>query len=76
MDKTFCKGYEDGQSKIGDKLIDIVGDNIFIDDEVYIGTPGLWSLITYITPQEYNEKDYERYKENNNTVNIPTKLIK
>ena len=25
------------------KLIDMVGDNIVIDDEVYIGTPGLWS---------------------------------
>ena len=48
---------------IGDKLIDIVGDNIVIDDEVYIGTPGLWSLITDKTPGEYDEKDKERYKE-------------
>ena len=31
---------------IGDKLIDIVGNDIVIDHEVYIGTPGLWSLIT------------------------------
>ena len=37
---------EDGKPMIGDKLIDIVGDNIVIDDEVYIGTSGLWSLIT------------------------------
>ena len=41
---------------IGDKLIDIVGDNIVMDDEVYIGTPGLWSLITDKTPKEYDEK--------------------
>ena len=42
---------------IGDKLIDIVGDNIVIDDEVYIGIPGLWSLITEKTRKEYGEKD-------------------
>ena len=55
--------YEEGKPMIGDKLIGIVGDNIVIDDEVYIGTPGLWSLVTDKTPREYDERDYERYKE-------------
>ena len=57
VDKTFGIRYEDGKPMIGDKRIDIVGDNIVIDDEVYIGTPGLWSLITDKTPREYDEKD-------------------
>ena len=73
MDKTFGIRYEDGKPTIGDEVIDIVGDNIVIVDEVYIGTPGLWNLITDKTPKEYNEKDYERYKEpphETNTLNI------
>ena len=64
VDKTFGIRYEDGKPMIGDKLIDIIGDNIVIDDEVYIGTPGLWSLITDKTPKEYDVRvHYERYKE-------------
>ena len=41
VDKTFGIRYEDGQFMIEEKLIGIVGDNIVMDDEVYIGTPGL-----------------------------------
>jgi hypothetical protein len=62
-DKSFGIRYDDGKPMIGDKLIDIVGDNIVIDDEVYIGTPGLWSLITDKTPKDYDDNDYGRYKE-------------
>ena len=62
MDKTFGIRYADGKPMIGDKLIDIIDDNIIIDEEVYIGTPGLWSLITDETPNEYDGNDYKRYK--------------
>ena len=62
-DTRFGIRYEDGKPLIGDKAINIVGDNIVIDDEVYIGTPGLWSLITDKTPTAYDEEDYERYTE-------------
>ena len=27
------------------------------------GTPGLWTLITEKYPKEYDDEDYERYKE-------------
>ena len=60
MNKTFGIHYADGKHKIGDKLIDIIGDNIVINDEVYIGTPGLWSLITDKTSKEYDDNDYKR----------------
>ena len=42
---------------------DIISDNIVIDDEVDIGTSGLWSLITDKMPKEYDVNDYKRYKE-------------
>ena len=41
VDKTFGIRYEDEKPMIGDKLIDIIGENILIDDEAYIRTPGL-----------------------------------
>ena len=70
VDKMFGIRYEDRKPMIGDKLIDIVGDNIVIDDEVYIRIPGLWSLITDKTPKEYDERDYERYKELLHETNV------
>ena len=48
---------------IGDKEIEIDGDNIVIDDEVYQGTPGIWSLVTNKTPRKYTDDDLDRYKE-------------
>ena len=45
---------------IGNKIIKIQGDNIVIGNEVYVGTRGLW---TEKNPEEYDEGDYERYKE-------------
>ena len=33
-----------------------------LDDEVYIGMPGLWMLITDKSPKIYTKEDYERYK--------------
>ena len=48
---------------IGNKIIKIQGDNIGLGNEVYVGTPGLWTLITEKNPKEYDEEDYERYKE-------------
>ena len=65
IDTTFGIRYENGIPMIGNKIIRIEGDNIVIGDEVYIGTPGLWTLITDRIPTavEYNTDDYERYKE-------------
>ena len=48
---------------IGNKIIKIQGDNIFIGNEVCVGTLGMWTLITENNPMEYDEEDYERYKE-------------
>ena len=63
VDKTFGIRYESGKFMIGDKVIKVRGDNIEIDGEMYMGTPGLWALITEWNPREYLFEDYERYKE-------------
>ena len=47
--------------KIGSKPI--FQDNIIIDDLLYRGTPGLWSLITETNPKDYDREDLEVYKE-------------
>ena len=63
VDTTFGIRYENDVWMIGNKQIEIDGDDISIDGEVYEGTPGLWSLITDKAPKQYNEEDLARYKE-------------
>ena len=46
---------------IGNKHIKL--DNILIDNEIYEGTGGFWSLVTDRNPKGYTEDDLERYKE-------------
>ena len=63
MDQTFVIRFRNGKFMIGNKIIKIQCDNIVISNVVYVRTPGLWTLITKKNPKEYDEKDYERYKE-------------
>ena len=48
---------------IGDKIVRFQGDNIVIDGEVYLGTPGIWTFITDQIPKQFDQDDYERCKE-------------
>ena len=63
IDTTFGIRYENGPWMIGDKQIKIDDDDIRIDDETYVGTSGLWSLITSKSPTNYTDDDLQRYKE-------------
>ena len=64
IDKIFGIRYKNGPWMIGDKQIKIDDDDdIRIDDETYVGTSGLWSLITSKTPKNYTDYDLQRYKE-------------
>ena len=36
----------DGRTMMGNKIVKIVGDDLFVGNEKYAGTPGLWALIT------------------------------
>ena len=61
VDKTFGILFKNGNFLIGNKIMKIQDDNIVIGNEVYIGTPDLWTLITENNPEGYGEEDYERY---------------
>ena len=62
VDKIFGIRFKNGNFLIGNKIMKIQCDNIVIGNEVYIGTPGLWTLITEKNTKIYDEEDYERYK--------------
>ena len=53
--------FKDGDFRIGDKKVDIKGDDIKIEDKEYTGTPGLWELIMKDNPQNFTEDDYLKY---------------
>ena len=61
VDKTFGLYAENKKFKIGDKPVTIKDNNIIIKGKTYIGTPGLWELITSTNPQEFTEEDYLNY---------------
>ena len=58
---TFGMYFKDGDFRIGDKKVDIKGDNIKIGDKEYIGTSGLWDLIMNEDPQNFTEDDFLNY---------------
>ena len=53
--------FKDGDFRMGDKKVDIKGDNIKIEDKEYPGTSGLWNLIMDDNPQNFTEDDYLNY---------------
>ena len=64
-DTTFGIHSKDGVFYIGDTPITIQGDNITVMDKTYVGTPGLWELLTMKKPNEsiYNGNDLNDYAE-------------
>ena len=64
-DKTFGINKIDGHHHIGNTHVIIHKNNIIIDDEKFIGTPGLWTLITSKDPSKelmnYTKEDMENY---------------
>ena len=62
IDKFYGIYAEDGNFKIGDKNITIEKDNIIIDDITFVGTPGLWELITLKNPVNYKGEDLTNYQ--------------
>ena len=58
---TFGMYFKDGDFRIGDKKVDIKGDDIKIEDKEYTGTSGLWELIMKDNQQKFTEEDYLNY---------------
>ena len=62
-DTNFGVRKEEGRYYIGNKPIRIVNSDIILDDELILGTPGLWELLTSKDPQNYNKaEDYAKYR--------------
>ena len=63
-DTTFGIRIEKGLYYIGNKQVTIADNNIMVDDEKFVGTPGLWELLMSKRPNDnyYTYKDYDNYK--------------
>ena len=62
---TFGMYFKDGDFRIGNKKVDIKGNDIKIDGKPYKGTDGLWELIMKDEPElgKYTEEDFVNYGE-------------
>ena len=75
LDQYFSIYKENGTYMMGDKVI-VVDDNnnIHIGADAFKVTPALWRLIMCKTPEAFDTKDLENYKElldKTNVINIP-----
>ena len=63
-DTTFGIRKEKGLYHIGNKQVTIADNNIMVDDEKFVGTPGIWELLMSKKPNDnyYTYKDYDNYK--------------
>lgn len=63
-DKAFGIKAIEGSTdfKLGNKIVKIDGNNLIIDGHQYIGTEGLWKLLTLKKPGEFSSNDYNNYK--------------
>ena len=61
VDKTFGLHAKNKKFHIGDKPVTIKNNDIIIEGKKYIGSPGLWELITSNNPQNFTEEDYINY---------------
>ena len=66
LDKYFgIQRDEDGTTVLGDREIQVDGNSdIVVDNVVYKGTPGLWSLIMMASPKpdSYTDEDMNTYR--------------
>ena len=63
-DKTFGVRKKGGHHFVGEQHVIIDNNDIILtkNGESFLGTPGLWELITSKTPKNFTDKDYGEYK--------------
>ena len=64
---------------MGDKTVQLSGNDIIVEDTHYHGTPGLWILIMFKKPDEnhYNDHDlkkYEKLVQQTNVISAPNNV--
>lgn len=61
-DKTFGLRMEGHKLMIGNMKVVLDNDNLILDNDArYVGTPGLWELLTLATPKNYSNDDLDAY---------------
>ena len=70
---------EDARYKMGNKIVELHGNDITIEGTHYKGTPGLWTLIMFKKPNEelYTTEDmatYEKMVRQTNLITSPNNL--
>ena len=63
IDKFYGIYAEDGKFKIGNKEVNIEDNDIKVDDITFEGTPGFWNLVTSKEPENYTDKDKDKYQQ-------------
>ena len=63
VDKTHGIYKKDGKWRIGDTIINFRGNDLEVKGKIYVGTPGLWKLLTMKAPTGYGPNDYDNYGE-------------
>ena len=63
VDLNFWLYDKDGEFYIGDKPAVIKDNNIIVDGNEYLGTPGLWELILSKKPKNFNDEDFKKYED-------------
>ena len=73
IDHYFGISYDNnGKYHMGNKTIELLGDDIVVDDVKYKGTLGLWSLIFFKVPKGYTPEDMKEYKKLVKQTNVMT----
>ena len=63
VDKSFGIRWEDGGPVMGNKFVQLYGDDIFLEGKLYKGTSGLWDLIAAKRPRsDYTGDDMNQYR--------------
>ena len=60
-DRTYGLYDKNKNFYIGNKLATIVDNDLFVGEDEYEGTPGLWELIFSKEPKVFTSDDYENY---------------
>ena len=64
IDDIFGIRKEGNIWKIGNKRVTLnPDDSMVVEEEIYEGTPGFWSLVVEKNPKTFSPTDYKRYKE-------------
>ena len=63
IDKTFGLHDRNGQLEIGDMKVTLSGDDVIIGETKFVGTPGLWMLLTSKNPDStiFTTDDLDKY---------------